>query len=202
APRERRIATRAFRIKASVRPPESIDADAVVTVEAQQAGLRSVIFELSRSLRVSSVEVAGKAAEFIQNESLAGSALARHGDDLVAVVFPESLPQGKPVELHFAYSGNVLSDAGGGLLYVGARGIWYPNFGLNMADFDLEFRAPATWTLVATGKLTSSQTLPNGDQVTHWVSERPIPVAGFNLGHYKVSRAEAGTASVETYAAS
>src|SRR5262249_21682409 len=56
APRERRIATRAFRIKASVRPPESIDADAVVTVEAQQAGLRSVIFELSRSLRVSSVE--------------------------------------------------------------------------------------------------------------------------------------------------
>ena len=34
----------------------------------------------------------------------------------------------------------------------GARGTWYPNRGMEMADFDLEFTYPQGWTLVATGK--------------------------------------------------
>src|SRR5438874_8059320 len=45
-----------------------------------------------------------------------------------------------------SYAGDVLSEAGGGLLYVGARGIWYPNRGLAAADFDLRFQYPAGWT--------------------------------------------------------
>jgi len=78
-------------------------------------------------------------------------------------------------------------------LYVGARGMWYPNRGLAMSNFDLEFRYPAGWTLVATGKRTDvkSSSEPGdptagaplaGEQLSRWVSERPIPIAGFNLG--------------------
>jgi hypothetical protein len=74
-----------------------------------------------------------------------------------------------------------------------------------MADFDLEFHYPAGWTLVATG---SPQPVPTtgrdadapGEQTSRWVSERPIPVAGFNLGKYKVATVKAGTVTVETYA--
>jgi len=86
------------------------------------------------------------------------------------------------------------------LLYVGARGTWYPNLGLNMAMFDLEFRCPPEWTLVATGKRTTLETV-DGQQISRWISERPIPVAGFNLGHYQASTVRAGTVDVESFAA-
>jgi len=115
------------------------------------------------------------------------------------VIFPEPLPEGKTIQLNFACAGSVLSDAGGGLLRVGARGTWYPSFGLQMSDFELEFRCPQEWTLLATGKQQSVRT-ENGEQISHWKTERPIPVAGFNLGHYVQERAQAGASVVESYA--
>jgi hypothetical protein len=91
------------------------------------------------------------------------------------------------------------------LLYVGARGTWYPNFGLSPAQFEMEFHYPANWTLVATGKQVSragndeaeaedeaeTNREAGAEKVSRWTSERPIPVAGFNLGKYV--RAEAKT---------
>ena len=73
---------------------------------------------------------------------------------------------------------------GPGLLYVGARGTWYPNRGLEMARFDLQFRYPVGWTLLATGKRVegSPSDLPPGEQFSHWVSDRPMPIAGFQSG--------------------
>ena len=44
--------------------------------------------------------------------------------------------------------------------------------------------------------------LPPGEQYSHWVSERPMPVAGFNLGKYSRSAARAGEVQVEAYASS
>src|SRR4029077_8587953 len=106
------------------------------------------------------VEADGQTVEFIHNQAIEGSQLARHGNDLVAVVFPQPLRTGQKLELHFVYAGEVLSEVGAGLLYVGARGTWYPNRGLVMSNFDLEFRYPAGWTLVATGKRTDAKSSP------------------------------------------
>ena len=98
----------------------------------------------------------------------------------------------------------VLSEAGPGLLYVGARGTWYPNRGLEMASFDLQFRYPVGWTLVATGKRLQGDPPPSdlrpGEEVGHWVSDRPLPIAGFNLGRYSRVVAHAGDVQVEAYA--
>jgi hypothetical protein len=188
-----------YTVRARVDPPTSLAAGAQLEVEVRQGGQRIEFFELSRYLKLSSVEADGKPIEFLQNEAIEGSALARRGNDVVAVVFPEPLRAGQKLTLNFSYAGNVLSDAGGGLLYVGARGIWYPNRGLLMADYDLEFRYPQDWTLVATGKRVSHQTA-GGEQVAHYVSERPMPVAGFNLGRYTVAGARAGNVLVEAYA--
>jgi hypothetical protein len=129
--------------------------------------------------------------------------LRRKGNDLVAVVFPAPLLPGQELRLRFTYAGEVLSEAGNGLLYVGERGTWYPNFGLSPAQFDMEFHYPANWTLVATGKQIS----PAGsdkdeaglEKVSRWTSERPIPVAGFNLGKYVRAEAKAGNILVEAY---
>jgi hypothetical protein len=78
-----------------------------------------------------------------------------------------------------------------------------------MANFDLQFQSPSDWTLIATGKQiekpVSDPALPPfdarpGDVLSRWVSERPIPVAGFNLGKYQRSGAHAGKVAVDAYA--
>ncbi len=193
-----------YKIRAKVAPPTRLDADASLQLDVRQAGQRAVLFELSRLLEVSKVEADGRPVEFIHNQALDGTQLARRGNDLVAVVFPQPLRAGQQIDLHFVYAGNVLSEAGAGLLYVGARGTWYPNRGLEMSRFDLQFRYPPGWTLLATGKRIegASSDLPPGEQFGHWVSDRPMPVAGFNLGKYARVAAHAGDVLVEAYAAS
>ncbi len=190
----------ASRIRTHILPSRDLEAEAQLTLEATRSGARTLVFELSRYLKVSSVEAGDTPVEFIQNESLEGGDLARRGNDLVAVILPHPLRAREKLGLRFRYSGSVLSEAGSGLMYVGARGIWYPNVGPAMTDFDLEFRHPAGWTLVATGKRVSTET-SGGEQVSRWVSERPIPLAGFNLGKYVEARARTGETAVEIFAA-
>lgn len=194
----------AYKIKAQVTPPAELAADTRLQMEVLQGGERAVLFELSRYLQIDSVTADGHPLEFIHNPAIEGTQLARRGNDLLAVVFPQPLTAGERIELHFTYHGDVLSEAGGGLMYVGARGVWYPNRGLEVANFDMEFHYPATWTLVATGRREDlpRPANPAGELVSRWVSERPIPFAGFNLGKYSHATADAGTVKVETYAAS
>jgi aminopeptidase N len=193
-----------YKIEVHVAPPTRLDAEAFVQLEVRQGGQRAVLFELSRFLQISKVEADGRPLEFIHNQALEGTQLARRGNDLVAVIFPQPLHAGEQIGLHFVYGGEVLSEAGAGLLYVGARGTWYPNRGLEMAKFDLQFRYPAGWTLLATGKRIEGgpADLPPGEQSSHWVSERPMPIAGFNLGKYSRVEARADKVTVEAYAAS
>jgi hypothetical protein len=196
-----------FRIRASVQPPTRLQASTEVKVRIRHGGERTLLFELSRYLKVDAIEADGRPVDFIQNQALEGTQLQRKGNDLVAVVFPAPLAPGQEFKMRFTYAGDVLSDAGNGLLYVGERGTWYPNFGLSPAQFDMEFRYPANWTLVATGKQVSrpggeeaeTNEAAVGEKVARWTSERPIPVAGFNLGKYVRAEAKAGAILVEAY---
>ncbi len=196
-----------FRIRASVEPPTMLRASTEVKVRMRSGGERTLLFELSRYLKVDAVQVDGRPVDFIQNPAIEGTQLQRKGNDLVAVVFPAPLGAGQELKLRFSYAGEVLSEAGSGLLYVGERGTWYPNFGLSPAQFEMEFHYPANWTLVATGKQVSqaggeeaeTNVDAGAEKVSRWTSERPIPVAGFNLGKYVRAEAKAGNILVEAY---
>lgn len=201
------ISVRSYKIDAHVKPPKRLDAQVELELDVARGGLRFLAFELSHFLKIQAVEADGKAVEFIQNPAVEGTRLARSGNNLVAVILPEPLRQGQKMNLRFVYGGEVLAEAGDkGLLYVGARGTWYPNRGMDMADFDLTFHYPPGWTLLATGKpmpLAPPTTSPqdaDDEQVSRWVSERPLPVAGFNLGKYVRGAAQAGSVTVEAYA--
>jgi hypothetical protein len=189
-----------YTINGTLDPSRNLSADATLDGEVKEGGSRIVLFELSRYLQVKQVEYEDRPLEFMQNEALEGSELSRRGNDTIAVVFPRPLLPGAHFSLRFSYAGSVLSDAGGGLLYVGARGTWYPNRGIAMANYDLTFRFPQPWSLVATGKRVSLEHEGNGF-VGHWVSEEPIPIAGFNLGEYVRSTAKVSHIVVDTYAA-
>lgn len=203
---------RRYTITVEVQPPKQIHARARMQCDVSEGGDRALLFELSRFLQIESVKLDGHPVEFIHNPAVEGTQLSRRGNDVVAVILPQSDHSGQKLDLEFIYGGDVLADAGNGLLYVGARGTWYPNRGVAMADFDLQFEYPPGWMLVATGKPTavsaggtngnigSQDALARGQQISRWVSERPIPLAGFNLGRYKLATTQAGDVTVETYA--
>jgi hypothetical protein len=202
-PREDLVAARRYTIKTEVQPPKRIHAQCRVDLDVKEGGTRLLVFELSRFLQVESVKLDGKEVEFIQNPAVEGTQLARRGNDVVAVILPEAVRSQQKLQLDFLYGGEVLAEAGGGLLYVGARGTWYPNRGMAMADFDLEFEYPPGWTLVAPGKpmpVSGGDAKPSGLQASRWISDRPVPLVGFNLGKYKEVTAQAGSITVETYA--
>lgn len=196
-----------YQIRTQLQPPTDLAAETTLTLQVSDPGDRTLIFELSRYLKLSAVtlEEGGSSlpVEFIQNEAIEGSQLARRGNDLVAVILPRPLAV-ETVKLKFSYAGPVMQDAGGGLLYVGARGTWFPNLGPAMSSFDLEFHTPPGWKLLATGKLMSKSTGADGQEVSRWRSEQPIPLAGFNLGRYSMatatSKTELGDVAVEAYA--
>lgn len=194
-----------YKIRAKINMPAELDADAEVDLDVHRGGQRALLFELSRFLEVRGLQAGGKPVEFVHNPSLEGTDLARLGDDLVAVIFPTPLRNGEHLKLKFSYGGPVLSDAGGGLVYVGARGTWYPNRRPGMSQFDLDFQYPLGWTLIATGKRISehpadSAAAVSDQQSSRWVTEHPIPIAGFNLGKYSQASAHAGDVLVTTYA--
>jgi len=204
-PREDWVAVRRYEIDTEVQPPK-IHSRAHEQLEVREGGPRMLLFELSRFLQIESVKLDGQDVEFIHNPAVEGTQLSRRGNDVVAVMLPEAARTGQKIDLEFVYGGDVLAEAGRGLLYVGARGTWYPNRGMAMADFDLNFSYPEGWTLLATGKSAPAPAAvvaaakAKGEQTGRWVSERPIPLAGFNLGKYRMATAQAGNVTVETYA--
>ncbi|MGO9405002.1 MAG: M1 family metallopeptidase [Terriglobales bacterium] len=210
APADRRfddVSITSFRIQASVEPPTMLRASTELSVRVRSGGERTVLFELSRYLKIEAVESDDRPVDFIQNPAMEGTVLQRKGNDVVAVVFPAPLAPGQELKLRFRYAGEVLSVAGNGLLYVGERGTWYPNFGLSPARFETEFHYPANWTLIATGKQVSrtggeeeeTSEEAGAEKVSRWTSERPIPLAGFNLGQYVRAEAKAGNVLVEAF---
>jgi hypothetical protein len=188
-----------FNIDARIKPVKELEAKATLNVVARQKSKRVLFFELSRLLVVSQVLADGKPVEFVHNQAVEGSHLAKQGNDAIAVILPESLGKGQKMQLTFQYSGSVLSEAANGLLYVGERGTWYPNRGFAMASFELKFHYPVAWTLVATGRRTQASTV-GGEQTSKWITERPVPIAGFNLGKYSQNVNRAGSVAVTTYA--
>jgi len=200
------VAIRSYQIDVEVTPPTNLQAKTRMKVDVLAGGSRALLFELSRYLKISRITEQGNELEFIQNQAVEGTQLERRGNDIVAVVFPKPLQAGQNIELNFVYGGDVLSEAGGGLLYVGARGIWYPNRGMAAADFDLRFLYPTGWSLLATGARVSTNenaelSRPAAERASRWITKVPIPVAGFNLGKYSKAETRARDAIVETYAA-
>ncbi|MEO8727074.1 MAG: hypothetical protein ABI383_13245 [Acidobacteriaceae bacterium] len=177
-----------FDLSVDVAPTTEISATAKLQVTPRQPGVRAALFQLSHDLKVKSVQLDGAPVEFLQNPAIAGSQTARTGNDLVAVVLPAPL-NAAPHELTFQYAGPVMTDTGGGFLYVGDRGTWYPNFGMRNAMFDLRFRVPTPWKLVATGEPAEDA---NANEL-HFRTARPVPVVGFNVGRF--TKAQASPAS-------
>jgi hypothetical protein len=191
-----------YEIHTSVLADISLDAKADIRMRAEAGGERAIGFQLARALAVDSVTGPhGEPLTFFQNEGMNLQDRLSRGTDYLFVILPAAPEKGSEFTLHFRYRGRVIENAGNGVLFVDARESWYPHFGdaADFANYDLTIRWPKKLKLVATGiKRNESE---DGDfRVGHWQSEKPVSVAGFNLGDYVSTSIASDSSSVEVYA--
>jgi aminopeptidase N len=145
-----------------------------------------VELNLFPTLRVSGVyDESGNPLDFVQEN--------KDYDPQFAVLLRKGATRGQTLRLLTTYGGpDAVRRDGDGMYYLneGARESWYPagSEGLGgFADFNMTFHVPRNLQVIATGKEISKEPEPGGGQRVVWVTQFPIPVAGFNLGDFKSS---------------
>ena len=191
-----------YSLESSILPNNSLDATATIQIRAETGKGRILVFELSRALTVDRVTGDhGEPLEFFQNEGMTFRERTTRGNDNLYVVLSAVPSQNQEFTLQFHYHGNVIEDAGNGVLFVGARESWYPHLGdpADFALYNLTIRWPRRLRLIATG--TKVDEHEDGEfRIGHWKTEKPMAVAGFNLGEYATSSVTSGGHSVDVYA--
>jgi hypothetical protein len=190
---------RNFRIDATLNADLSMRVRTRATIEVSSDELRSLSFEISRRMRILEARIDGQPVEIFQRESMRAN-LARSLDNEAFLVLPQTaLKKGHRSEIEFLHEGNVVSDAGNRVYYVGARGNWYPNRALQFTEYDLTFRYPKTLNLVATGEVVEDRE-EGAWRLTRRRTSSPVRLAGFNLGDYQRTVVKRGGYTVEVYA--
>jgi hypothetical protein len=191
-----------YTIETSILPDNSLDGKTQIRIRAEDSSERLLVLQLARSLSVDWVTGEhGEPLTYFQNEGLNPEDRNTRGQDYLYVVLPAAPARGTDFFLHFHYRGNVIENAGNGVLFVSARESWYPHFGdtAAFADYDLTMRWPRHLRLVATGAKTEER--EEGDfRWGHWKTEKPVSVAGFNLGEYVSASFGSEGHSVEVFA--
>ncbi|MGE5568288.1 MAG: M1 family metallopeptidase [Rhodospirillales bacterium] len=125
--------------------------------------------------------------------------------DLWAIL-PKPLAKGEKATWTIEYAGeDVVEKEGNGNFYVGSRSSWFPKLDIpgdpftDRAVYQLRFRTPKEFTLVATGKLVKRSTEGNYS-ISEWNTEAPYTVVGFNFGQFKTKSANQGGTEITVYA--
>jgi hypothetical protein len=174
-----------YQISASVGDNADVNVTARTTLHSRYSGERVVLFSLDSNLRLSSIKDAqGRDLEFFQSKERKDR-YQSYGD-YVAVVLKTPTETGRDEVLEFQYGGKrVVFKVGNGNYFCKSFG-WYPSMFDNelgvalfafRSDFELTFRNPKKYALVATGDKISDTTdernrSPRGKAEYRW--PRPV----------------------------
>jgi hypothetical protein len=175
-------------------------ASAETTMKMHHDGVRVVRLNLYPTLRVAGVySENGAPLDFVQE--------AKDNDPDFAVILPAAAKAGDTVRVLTVYSGkDALRSDGNQTYYLmpAARDSWYPSGGSQFGDFarfHMTFHLPKDLQIVATGKQVSLAPEEGGMVKAVWEADAPIPVAGFNLGDFKIAELKAPDGfAVDAYA--
>ncbi|HYV82343.1 MAG TPA: M1 family aminopeptidase [Pyrinomonadaceae bacterium] len=185
-----------YRIEAQIIPDQHmLRAGADVTFVPQDA-TRSVVFELNGSLKVESIEMAGKPLTgFVQDAVGVGSLGPSVRIDLGSV-----MPANQPITLRIRWSGALVSPEGGPLAtkrlaYVGTEGSylmyasrWFPfhDYAADRATSDITFIVPAGLQVAGTSDdpIVAQPAPKDGAVRYHFVHRQPVLIGNFAAGQY------------------
>jgi hypothetical protein len=191
-----------YAVEAAISTTNSLEGTTAIRLRAETGSAHILDVQLSRLLAVDKVtDDQNRPLDFFQNEGMSPQERGARGNDSVFVTLAEAPQAGKEFTLRFHYSGNVIQDAGNGVLFVEARECWYPRVGdaSVFSPYELTMRWPRKLRLIATGSKLDER--EDGDfRVGHWKTEKPISIAGFNLGDYASASFASGGYSVDVYA--
>ena len=190
-----------YQIDATIADNADLHATARLDLRYRVDQERVLSFFLDSNMRVDSVKDSkGASLPFFQAREAKGRAWS-YGD-YVAVVLAEGTHAGQHESLEFQYGGKrVIFKAGVGNFFCKSLG-WYPGIHNDFAtrsNFEIKFRSPKKYALVATGAKIGETTEGN-QSITTWKSEMPQSVAGFAFGDYKVVTEKVGDVEVQIYA--
>ena len=176
----RLFATIGYKIETVISKNDHLFSTATITVQPLVAGERILKFSLLPNLRVTrATDDQGQNIYYIQE--------SRKEDGSFYLILPKAAEIGKQYSVTVQYEGDkVLEQAGDGSYYVRARSSWYPNlngFGEH-ALYDLTYKVPRKYKVVSVGTLRQ-ESVEDNYAVTHWVTAKPVAVAGFNYGAYE-----------------
>ena len=193
------ISLKDYRIDATLDPSLNLRVITKVKVSVPASGESVLPFDITSRMHVSSATIDGVTAEVVQTESLRSNLMRNDGSNLFLLIAAQPLQAGRDYEVELHHEGEVVQDAGNQVYFVGSRGTWYPNSGMQFAKFDLRFSYPKDLDLVAPGDVVSDNT--EGDvRITRRVIDVPIRFAGFNLGVYERVRMEQKPYTIEVCA--
>jgi hypothetical protein len=173
-----------YRIEADLDDNLGMHAVTRVKVTPANTAGRALPFLISSDMRVTSATVDGVAAEVYQQPSGNPGPLWGGNDEVFLVVPQVALKPGQAYEFEFHHQGNVITESGKNMYFVGARGTWYPHPPIDLTSFDLTFHFPGNLDLVATGELVDTR-VDGNRRTLRFHSSEPIRFAGFNLGRYQ-----------------
>ncbi len=196
-----------YKITTSVADNAEMNATTEATVQPRYSGESILLFDLDSNLRVSTIKDGqGHNLEFFQ---------ARERKDryqsygsYIAVVLASPTQAAHQEQFTFQYGGKrVVRKVGDGNYFCESFG-WYPSafageLGVDefafRSDFELNFRSPKKYSLVATGHKVSEGT--DGKLLlTSWKSEISLAAAGFAFGDYKIYTEKVGDIEVQVFA--
>jgi hypothetical protein len=195
---ERGFSLTDYSIDASLDAGLHMKASAKIKLRVGGAARRSFPFEIATAMKVTSVRVDGAPAELFSHDSLRDRALHGSEDDALLVVTPDALLPATEHVVEFEFAGDIISPAGNGVYFVGARATWYPRSSAEFSTYDLTFRYPKKLTLVTAGDLVDDRT-EGETRITQRRTAVPIRFAGFNLGEYERTVANVPGFNVEVY---
>ena len=187
-----------FSIDATLDSNLHMKASTKIKLRVGRTALRSFPFEISGAMKVTSVRVDGVPAELFSRDSARARALRGTEDDAVLVVTPDALIPATEHSFEFAHEGDVITPAGNGVFFVGARSTWYPRGAPEFSTYDLTFHYPKKLTLVTPGDLVDDRT-EGETRTTRRRTNVPIRFVGFNLGDYERVLAAVPGFNVEVY---
>lgn len=200
---------RSYDLNVTAGEDEMLAVTARVDIQHRATGERVALFALDANLRVASVKDAqGNPLTFFQPRDPVRR--DQSYGDYVAVILPQPSSAGASQSIEFQYSGKrVIRRVGQGNYFCQSFG-WYPaarNAFAARSDFQMTFRYPARFSLVATGSKVSDEPYkpagapPAGQWNTStWKSDMPLAVAGFAFGNYKTHTEKVGGVFVDIYA--